>query len=422
MKQMVLEGSTKLTGIVEISGSKNSAVALIPATLLSDGIVELDNVPMISDIEALIEILTFLGAEIKRDKQKMTIDCAKVSNKEIPEQISKKLRASYYFMGALLGKYKHVEMYFPGGCSIGKRPIDLHLSGFEKLGAKVEVAENKYMVDAKELIGTDIELPIASVGATINLMFAAVYAKGKTRIYNAAKEPHIVNVAELLQQMGAKVSGAGTHTIEIEGVEVLKGAQHRVVPDYIEAGTYVIAGALCGENLEVKNIVPEHIASLINQLKQMGCSLTVLKDSVRISKIENYKSVAVKTEVYPGFPTDLQQPFMTLLSLAEGTSKVEETIFENRFMHVPYLNQMGANITIEGQIATIKGVKAFHGSDVVATDLRAGAALILAGLVAEGQTVIDGIEHVLRGYENIEEKLSNVGAKLRVREIELSRV
>lgn len=422
MKQMVLEGHSTLTGTIEIGGSKNSAVALIPATLLSCGKIELHNVPTISDIDALVEILTYLGAKVKREEKKMWIDCTNVQNKAIPEQVSKKLRASYYFMGALLGRYKHVEMYFPGGCSIGERPIDLHLKGFEKLGAKVTNEGNKYRVDAEELVGSTITLPIASVGATMNLMFAAVYAKGKTMIHNAAKEPHIVNVAELLNKMGAKIKGAGTNTIEIEGVAVLRSAIHKVVPDYIEAGTYVIAGALCGENLEIKNIVPEHIASLTDKLEQMGLNLTILKDSIRISKIEKYKSVAVKTEVYPGFPTDLQQPFMTLLSLAEGTSKIEETIFENRFMHIPYLNKMGAKIEAVGQVATIEGVVSLHGEEVVATDLRAGASLILAGLVAVGTTTIQGIEHVLRGYENIEEKLSNVGAKISIKEIELSRV
>ena len=422
MKQIVLEGHSTLTGVIEIGGSKNSAVALIPATLLSCGKIKLNNVPTISDIDSLVEILVYLGAKVNREKKTMWIDCTNVQNKTIPEQVSKRLRASYYFMGALLGKYKHVEMYFPGGCSIGERPIDFHLQGFEKLGAHVTNEGNKYIVDAEELIGDTITLSIASVGATMNIMFAAVYAKGKTIIHNAAKEPHIVNVAELLNKMGAKITGAGTDTIEIEGVTVLEDAIHTVVPDYIEAGTYVIAGALCGDNLEIKNIVPEHIASLTDKLKQMGSSLTILKDSIRISKIENYKSIGVKTEVYPGFPTDLQQPFMTLLSLVEGTSQIEETIFENRFMHIPYLNKMGAKIDVVGQVATIQGVASLHGEEVVATDLRAGASLILAGLVADGVTTIQGIEHVLRGYENIEEKLKNVGAKISMKEIELSRV
>ena len=270
MKQMILEGGHSLSGVIEISGSKNSAVALVPASLLINGVIELTNIPEISDIEALTEILVFLGAEITRENNNMKIDCTKVKNKEIPETISKRLRASYYFMGALLGKYKHVEMYFPGGCSIGKRPINFHLEGFEKLGAKVKVEGNKYIVEADELVGNAIYFDIASVGATINLMLAATYAKGITTLHNAAREPHVINVAQLLNKMGAKVTGAGSSTIQIEGVTTLESAKIEVVPDYIEAGTYVIAGALCGDHLEVKNLVPEHIASLTDVLKKMG--------------------------------------------------------------------------------------------------------------------------------------------------------
>ncbi len=417
MKQMIVEGSHKLSGVIEISGSKNSAVALIPASLLSSGVIELTNVPNISDIDALTEILTFLGAEIKRTDKKMRIDCTKVQNKEIPENISKRLRASYYFMGALLGKYKHVEMYFPGGCSIGKRPINFHLEGFEKLGAKVIIEGNKYIVDAEELIGTDIDLSIASVGATMNLMIVATYAKGVTTIHNAAREPHIVNVAQLLNKMGAKIEGAGSSEIRIEGVTNLGSAEQEVVPDYIEAGTYVIAGALCGNHLEIKNLVPEHIASLTNKLKEMGVAMDVKENSICISARENYLPIDIKTEVYPGFPTDLQQPLTPLLALAHGTSTIQENIFENRFMHIPYLKEMGADITVEDKVAIIKGPTSFRAKQVVATDLRAGASLILTALVAEGTTTIDGIEHVLRGYEDITQKLTNVGAKISIQEI-----
>ena len=417
MKQMIVEGSHKLSGVIEISGSKNSAVALIPASLLSSGVIELTNVPNISDIDALTEILTFLGAEIKRTDKKMRIDCTKVQNKEIPENISKRLRASYYFMGALLGKYKHVEMYFPGGCSIGKRPINFHLEGFEKLGAKVTIEGNKYIVDAEELIGTDIDLSIASVGATMNLMIVATYAKGVTTIHNAAREPHIVNVAQLLNKMGAKIEGAGSSEIRIEGVTNLGRAEHEVVPDYIEAGTYVIAGALCGNHLEIKNLVPEHIASLTNKLKEMGIAMDIKENSICISARENYLPIDIKTEVYPGFPTDLQQPLTPLLALAHGTSTIQENIFENRFMHIPYLKEMGADITVEDKVAIIKGPTSFRAKQVVATDLRAGASLILTALVAEGTTTIDGIEHVLRGYEDITQKLTNVGAKISIQEI-----
>ena len=417
MKRMILEGGHTLTGVIEISGSKNSAVALVPASLLTNGIVEISNVPEISDIDALVEILAFLGAKITRENKKMRIDCTNVQNKEIPEQISKRLRASYYFMGALLGRYKQLEMYFPGGCSIGKRPINLHLEGFEKLGAKVIVEGNKYIVQADELIGNDIYFNIASVGATINLMLAATYAKGTTTIHNAAREPHVVNVADLLNKMGAKVTGAGSNEIQIEGVTTLESAKIEVVPDYIEAGTYVIAGALCGDHLEVRNLVPEHIVSLTDALKKMGIDIDIQQNKIFVNRIRNYQPIAIKTEVFPGFPTDLQQPLTPLLALAHGTSTIEETIFENRYMHIPYLQEMGAKITVNEKKATIEGPTSFQAKHVVATDLRAGASLILAALVAEGETTIDGIEHVLRGYENIVEKLMQVGAKISIQEI-----
>lgn len=417
MKQMILEGGHPLSGVIEISGSKNSAVALVPASLLTNGIVELTNIPEISDIEALTEILVFLGAKITRENKTMRIDCTKVQNKEIPERISKRLRASYYFMGALLGRYKHVEMYFPGGCSIGARPINFHLEGFEKLGAKVKVEGNKYIVEADELIGNDIYFNIASVGATINLMLAATYAKGRTTIHNAAREPHVINVANLLNKMGAKVTGAGSSTIQIEGITTLESAEIEVVPDYIEAGTYVIAGALCGDHLEVKNLVPEHIASLTDALKKMGADIDIQENKICVSRVKNYQPIDIKTEVFPGFPTDLQQPFTPLLALANGISTINETIFENRFMHIPYLQEMGAKITVVERTATIEGPTSFQAKHVVATDLRAGASLILAALVAEGETTIDGIEHVLRGYENIVLKLMQVGAKISIQEI-----
>lgn len=419
MKQMIVEGGHKLSGTIEISGSKNSAVALVPASLLSSGIVEIDNVPNISDIDALTEILTFLGAKVSRDGKRMVIDSSHIENKEIPESISKKLRASYYFMGALLGKYKKVEMYFPGGCSIGERPINLHLKGFEALGAVVTNEGNKYKVEAEKLTGSTIYLDIASVGATINIMLAATFAEGKTVIENAAKEPHIVNVATFLNQMGAKITGAGTSKICIQGVSKLDGAFHEVVPDYIESGTYVIAGALCGENLIIKNIIPSHIESLTSKLKDMGANFKIGKDYIEITASETYKPVNITTAVYPGFPTDLQQTFGILLTQAEGTSKIRENIWENRFMHIPYLKDMGADIEIKGNEEIVKGKTELVGKEVVATDLRAGAAMILAGLIAKGTTKVSAIEHVLRGYENIVEKLSNVGAKLHIEEIEL---
>lgn len=418
MKRIRITGKQTLTGNIPISGSKNSAVALVPASLLSDEIVEIDNIPDISDIEALSEILEYLGAKVERTGTSMKIDSTHIRNREIPENISKKLRASYYFMGALLGKYKKVEMYFPGGCSIGERPINLHLKGFKALGAKVTQIGNKYTVEADELKGTNIYLDVASVGATINIMLAAVYATGTTTIENAAKEPHIVNVATFLNQMGASITGAGTSEIKIRGVKQLSGCFHEVVPDYIETGTYVIAGALCGNELMITGAIPEHIDALISKLKEMQVPLEIGKDYIKISRGKHYKAINIKTAIYPGFPTDLQQPFMTLLTQCDGISKVEENIFENRFMHIPYLNQMGASISISNKIALINGKTELIGKEVEATDLRAGAALILAALIADGETVINKVEHVLRGYEGIIEKLKNVGAKIELEEIE----
>lgn len=417
MKKMIIEGGKKLSGTIEISGSKNSAVALVPASLLSNGIVKIDNIPNISDIDALIEILKYLGAKVTREGKLMTIDSRYIENKEIPEEISKKLRASYYFMGALLGKYKKVEMYFPGGCSIGERPINLHLKGFEELGAKVTNVGNKYKVEAEKLVGNKIYLDIASVGATINIMLAATYAEGITTIENAAREPHIVNVATFLNQMGASIRGAGTSTITIKGVDSLNGAFTEVVPDYIEAGTYVLAGALIGDNLTIENLIPSHIESLTSKLKDMGVELEIKNNSIKVSSKKTYKPVNIRTAVYPGFPTDLQQPFSVLLTRCDGTSKIKETIWENRFMHIPYLEKMGANAEINGNEVKITGITDLKGTEVVATDLRAGAAMILAGLIAEGKTEVTSIEHVLRGYENIVEKLVNVGAKVKIEEI-----
>ena len=320
-------------------------------------------------------------------------------------------------MGALLGKYKKAVMYFPGGCSIGKRPINLHLKGFEALGAKVTNERNKYIVEAEELKGANIYLDFASVGATINIMLAAVKATGTTIIDNAAKEPEIVNVATFLNNMGAKITGAGTSTIKIEGVEQLHGCFHEVIPDRIEAGTYIIIGALCGSRLKIDNIIPEHIDSLLSKLQEIGVELEIGSDYVIVSKNSKTKPTCIKTSVYPGFPTDLQQPFTVLLTQSTGKSKVEETIWENRFMHIAYLNQLGADITIKNQTATIIGPTKLKGTSVVATDLRAGAAMVAAGLIAEGKTTITNVEHILRGYEQIVEKLKGVGAKIESKEI-----
>ena len=417
MKIMEIEGQHELTGTIRIGGAKNATVALIPAAILSDEEVTICNIPEITDTEALCDILKELKVDIKRASESIIINSKNMENIEIKESFSKKLRASYYFMGALLGKYKKAVMYFPGGCSIGARPIDLHLKGFEALGAKVTNEKNKYIVEADELKGANIYLDIASVGATINIMLAAVKAKGITVIDNAAKEPEIVNVATFLNNMGAKITGAGTSTIRIEGVDYLHKCFHEVIPDRIEAGSYIIMGALAGKNLKVDNIIPEHLDSLTSKLEEIGVELEIGRDYIMVLEQHKYKPTNIKTAVYPGFPTDLQQPFTVLLTQCNGKSKVMETIWENRFMHVPYLIQMGADITVKNQTATIIGPTALTGSEVVATDLRAGAALVAAALIADGKTRITNIEHILRGYENIVEKLTSVGAKIESHEI-----
>lgn len=416
MKRIKIEGGNILSGTINISGAKNSAVALIPAAILSDEEVVIDNVPNISDIDALEEILLYLNASVDRDGSKVTINASNLVNKEIPESIAKKLRASYYFMSSLLGKYKYVEMYFPGGCSIGARPIDQTLKGYRALGATVVEENDKFTISAEELKGSTVYLDMPSVGATVNIMLTAVRAKGETVIENAAKEPEIVNVAMLLNSMGAKITGAGTSSIHITGVDYLGKAYVEVIPDRIEAGTYIIAGALMGDKLKINNIIPEHVNSLLDKLFEMNCYLELTDNSVVISRAKGGLPVNIKTLGYPGFPTDLQQPVTTLLTQLDGVSTLEETIYENRFQNVKYLVDMGADIVINGKTITITGPSKLVGKEVVATDLRAGACLVLAGLKAEGETVIDNVEHVLRGYENIIGKLQNVGAKIELEE------
>ena len=416
MKQIAIEGGKTLTGEIKISGAKNSAVALLPAALLTDEIVTIENVPKISDIEAIKEILVYLGAKVDLEGHTVTIDSSNIKNKAIPEELSKKLRASYYFMGSLLGKYKTAEMAFPGGCSIGARPINLHLKGFESLGANVDAFGNQYLVEAKNLNGTDLYVK-HSVGATINLLFVSVLATGTTTIYDAAKEPEITNVVEMLQSMGANIEGKGTDTLTVTGVEKLHGTKISVIPDRIEAGTYILAGALCGDHLKVSNLRVDHLTALLNILDSMGVSLETHDDYVIVTKSNNIKPANIKTEVYPGFPTDLQQPITALLTTANGTSKVEETIYENRFKHVFYLNDMGANIEVQDRMLAIVAPTKLKANNVVATDLRAGACLVLASLIAEGTTIIYEVNHILRGYEEMIEKLSGVGAKIELIEI-----
>ncbi len=416
MKQLVIRGGQELTGEIKISGAKNSVVALIPAAILSDEEVTLNNVPDISDTRALLNIIDLLNGKVEYKDEVMKIDTRNIENKVVPEELAKKLRASYYFMGALLSKFHYAEIYFPGGCNIGSRPIDFHINGFKKLGAEVTIEGNKYIFKADKLTGARIYLDFASVGATINIMLAAVKAEGTTYISNAAKEPEIVNIADLLNNMGAKITGAGTSEIVIEGVDKLGSAQIDVIPDRIEAGTYTIIGALLGKNLKISGIVEDHIDALLSKLKEMGVDLVIEDNSILINKPSEYKPINVKTLVFPGFATDLGQPMSVLLTQANGTSIFEETIYENRMGHIPYLNNMGADMTINDRTVIIKGCTKLTGKEVVATDLRAGAAMVIAGLVAEGTTRINEIDHILRGYENIVEKLTNVGARIEIEE------
>ncbi len=413
MTKIKIEGGHKLTGEIQVSGAKNSVVALIPAAILCDEEVKITNVPNISDVNSLEEILNYLNAKIIREENEVTIDSSHIINKEIPEEMSQKLRASYYFMSSLLGKYKHVEMYFPGGCSIGERPIDQTLKGYRALGATVVEEGNRYVIDAKELKAANIYLDMPSVGATINIMLVAVKAKGTTIIENVAKEPEIVNVATFLNNMGAKIIGAGTNKIKITGVEYLHKSYHEVIPDRIEAGTFVIIGSLLGENLRIKNIIPSHIESLTSKLIEAGVNLKIGEDYIYVNSGNKYKAINIKTLPYPGFPTDLQQPIIPFLTQCHGISTVEETIYENRFQNIYDTNRMGASIIVKNnKIAKVKGITPLQGKNVTATDLRGGASMLICGLIADGTTTIDNVKYILRGYDDICGKLTKVGAKI----------
>lgn len=418
MQKIVIKGNKELSGKIRISGAKNSVVALIPAAILSDEEVTLYNVPNISDTKSLLDIIKLLNGKAEYKDETLKIDCHNIQNIVVPEDLSKKLRASYYFMGALLSKYKHAEIYFPGGCNIGSRPIDFHIKGFEKLGAKVTIEGNKYTFDAEHLKGARIYLDFASVGATINIMLAAVKADGTTYISNAAKEPEIVNVATFLNNMGAKISGAGTSEIKIEGVDRLGKGVIDVIPDRIEAGTYIIIGALLGKDLTIEGIIEEHVEALLSKLKEMGVNIKVKKNKILLNHPEKFNAINVKTLVFPGFPTDLGQPMSALLTQADGMSIFEETIYENRMGHIKYLQKMGANIIVNERTAIITGPTKLKGQAVEATDLRAGATMVIAGLIAKGTTTISEIGHILRGYENIVEKLTEVGADIKIIEVE----
>lgn len=414
MKKLVIEGGRDISGTIKISGAKNSIVALIPASILTSGVCVITNVPDISDVRILIDMMRELGSIITFENEVLTIDNSNVQNKKITEEYAGKLRASYYFMGSLIGKYHEAEIAYPGGCVIGSRPINYHIESFKKMGINVKNVADHYIMKADELKGNEFYFDFPSVGATINIMLAAILAKGKTVIYNAAKEPEIANVASFLNSMGAKVFGAGTSTIEIIGVEELHDGFVEVIPDRIEAGTYIMIGALIGNNLKIENIVEKHLESLLYKLKEAGVKYEINNNSIILSKVEHLKPVNIKTTVYPGFPTDLGQPMSTFLTQCEGESLFEETIYENRLRHVPHLNSMGANIQAFDKKAIIMGKTPLVGKKVKATDLRAGASMLVAGLIATGTTEIQNIEHLLRGYERIVEKLESVGVNIKL--------
>ncbi|MDT2011866.1 UDP-N-acetylglucosamine 1-carboxyvinyltransferase [Carnobacterium divergens] len=420
MKKLVINGGKPLSGELTISGAKNSTVALIPAAILADSPVTLEGVPDIQDVHSLIEILTIMGVEVDFKGSTLIIDPTNMVSIPMPSGKIKSLRASYYFMGALLTKYGQGVVGLPGGCFLGPRPIDQHIKGFEALGATVDNEMGAMYLRTSEegLVGARVYLDVVSIGATINLMLAAVKAKGKTIIENAAREPEIIDVATLLNNMGGKVRGAGTDVIRIEGVEELHGCRHTVIPDRIEAGTYLsIAGAV-GTDVVIKNVIFEHLEGLIAKMQEMGVPMEIGEDSIRVLEAKNLKMVSVKTLPYPGFATDLQQPLTPLLLKAQGEGTIVDTIYPKRVKHIPELVRMGANARVESDMILLEGPAILKGVEVEASDLRAGACLVTAGLMAEGTTTITGVENILRGYDNIVEKLTNLGADIKMSEIE----
>lgn len=417
MRKIIINGGKKLQGEVTVSGAKNSVVALIPAIILSDGVVTLDGVPAISDVDNLIEIIEVMGGSVKRDGETLEIDPRGVKDMPIPFGKINSLRASYYFYGSLLGRYGQATVGLPGGCDLGPRPIDLHLKAFEAMGASIsyEAESMRIATDAGQRIqGAHIYMDTVSVGATINTMLAAVKADGRTVIENAAREPEIIDVATLLNNMGARVRGAGTEVITIDGVESLHGTRHQVIPDRIEAGSYIAMAAAIGKGIKVKNVLYEHLESFIAKLEAMGVRMTVEEDAIFVEEQGDLNPVDIKTSPYPGFATDLQQPMTPLLLKASGRGKIIDTIYEKRVNHVPELARMGADIQVLGGQIIYSGPTQLSGAPVKASDLRAGAALVTAGLMAEGQTEITNIEFILRGYSNIIEKLSDLGADIRL--------
>ncbi len=414
MKKIVIKGNRPLAGEVTISGAKNSAVALIPAAILADSPVILEGVPDIQDVHSLIEILEIMGATVHFSNNILEIDPREIVSIPMPHRKINSLRASYYFMGTLLGKFGEAVVGLPGGCYLGPRPIDLHVKGFEALGAEVtnEHGAMYLRTENKGLRGNRIFMDVVSVGATINVMLAAVKAKGQTVIENAAREPEIIDVATLLNNMGAKVRGAGTDVIRIEGVETLHGCRHFMIPDRIEAGTYLALAAAVGNGIKVKNVIFEHLESFIAKLQEIGVHMKISEDEIEVYPSKELKPANIMTYPYPGFATDLQQPLTALLLMTTGTSEIIDTIYAKRVNHVPELARMGADITVEGNMIIVNGPNKLHGTEVVASDLRAGACLVIAGLLAEGTTTIYNVDYILRGYDHIIEKLTALGASI----------
>ena len=413
MEQYVIKGGNSLHGEVEIGGAKNAALAILAAAIMTDETVTIDNLPNVRDINVLLQAIEEIGARVDRvDAHTVKINGSFIKDVNVDNEFIRKIRASYYLIGALLGKYKHAEVALPGGCDIGARPIDLHIKGFKSMGAEVDIAYGHVIAKAERLIGTHIYLDKVSVGATINIKLAAAMAEGKTVIENAAKEPHVVDVANFLNSMGANIRGAGTDVIRIVGVEKLHKTEYSVIPDQIEAGTFMFAVAATGGAVLVKNVIPKHLEATTAKLLEVGCKVEEYDDAVRVISDGKLQHTQVTTLPYPGFPTDMQPQMAVLLAIAEGTSTVTESIFENRFKYVDELTRMGADIKVEGNIAIISGVKKYTGARVNAPDLRAGAALVIAGLAADGITVVDDIYYIQRGYEELASKLRGIGAQI----------
>lgn len=413
MEQYIMKGGNPLVGEVNISGAKNAALGILAAAIMTDEDVVIDNLPDVRDINVLLEAIEEIGASVDRiDRHTVKINASEIKEVSVDDDYIRKIRASYYFIGALLGKYKSAEVPLPGGCDIGSRPIDQHLKGFRALGADVSIERGAVVAHAIDLVGSHIYLDVVSVGATINIMMAATLAEGQTIIENAAKEPHIVDVANFLNSMGANIKGAGTDVIRIKGVDTLHGTSYAVVPDMIEAGTYMFAAAATKGDVLVKNVIPKHLEATTAKLEEIGCDVEEFDDAIRVSASRRLGRTHVKTQPYPGYPTDMQPQIAVTLALANGTSIVTESIFENRFKYADELARMGACIKVEGNTAIIDGVEKFTGAEVSAPDLRAGAALVIAGLAAEGVTVVDDIVYILRGYEDFDGKLRGLGAEI----------